>query len=195
MNESAPPAEAPVTEQTATGSTPASRWLKTISVVFVVALVTVVVLWFVGGRPIHYHAQVRILASPEKIYPYLTQPELIQQWMGDVASIKPMDDLGNQVGAKAAVLVDSNGEKLEMISEVLEVAPNKELKVRLTSDMFVVISDYQLSASHGETELSLDMEANFNGLARITAPLVSSAIQEKLEADFHRLRDDVESTK
>ncbi|PQO43461.1 hypothetical protein C5Y93_22655 [Blastopirellula marina] len=195
MNESAPPAEAPATEEAATGSTAVSRWMRTISVVFVVAIIAVVVLWFVGGRTIHYHAQVRILAPPAKVYPYLTDPDLLKQWMGDVAAITPLDDKGDEVGAKSTVLVDSNGEKLEMVSEIVEITPDKSLKVRLTCDMFVVVSDYQLSESQGATELSLDMAADFHGLARITAPLISSAIQEKLEADFHRLRDDVESAK
>ncbi|UUO06144.1 SRPBCC family protein [Blastopirellula sp. J2-11] len=187
MNETAAPVDEPV------ASTPGRRWLKTIVISLLLMVVVVGVLWIVGGQTVHYRAHVRILASPEKIFPYLTEPDLLMQWMEGVVEIKPLTDEGHQAGAKAVAVMERNGDRFEMESEVLKTVPNKELKVRLQNKMFDLVNDYQLKSNGGETDVSIDMEAKFLGWARITAPLIGGAIESKLEADFNQLREKVES--
>lgn len=195
MNESAASAEPPESTDPALSSS--RRWLQTVSACAVFAIGLVGLLWTIGGRPLHYQAQVHILASPEKVFPYLSDPQLMQQWMGDVTEIDPGEDSGNpgQPGATSKLVLYRNGDRLELDSEVLESTPPKELKVRLQNKLFVFVEDYELKSAKDATDLTLNVEANYSGLARITAPLVGSSIEEGLEADFHRLRDKVESTK
>ncbi|MCC9607355.1 SRPBCC family protein [Blastopirellula sp. JC732] len=195
MNDSAPAGEA-LSEGNAPPAAPSTavgRWLRTISAVAVLAIVMICVLYFIGSRPIHYSAEVKILAPPEKIFPYLTEPDLLVKWMTDVVEVRPISGEDHQVGATAAVVVEANGDRFEMESELLKEVPNQELEVQLTSDMFVIVSDYQLKPNGRETTVSLDMVANYKGIACVMAPLMGSSIQEKLEADFNLLREEVQS--
>lgn len=146
------------------------------------------VLWVVGGQTFINIAEVTIAAPAERVFDFLSEDDKVKQWMKGVAEIKPLEPGERKVGAKARIVVEEDGHRLEMQDEVLRLEPGRLLEVRITHDMFAITSLYELSETGGQTHLKHTMRADYQSLGRVAAPLLSGEIQHKLESDFQRLK-------
>lgn len=147
-------------------------------------------LYVIGGRTAVYRADVEINAPPTTVFAYLTETELLPQWMDGVTKIEPLTDGMHGVGAKSRVTIHDS-QVIE--DEVLESKPGELLQIRLTSPGLDAISTYDLHSHGSHTHLSHEFQADFGGIARIFAPFVAGSIQSKLDEDFQRLKQLIES--
>ena len=147
-------------------------------------------LFIIGGRTAVYRAEVEIAAAPEMVFTYLTESDLLLQWMDGVTKIEPLTKDVHGVGAKSRVTIHDS----QIIQdEVLESKPGELLQVRLTSDGLDATSTYSLHSHGRTTHLRQEFLADFTGIARIFAPFAGGEIQRKLDEDFQRLKQVVET--
>ena len=164
-----------------------------VAILFALLVVAVAVLWFVGGKTYVNTAEVTIDAPPSQVFPYLTEPDKLKQWLAGVVEIKPLTEGGHRVGAKGKIVVEEQGNKIEMEDEVLRSEDNKLLELRIFSPIFEINNLYELTDDQGKTHLKLTMQAKYSSVMRVFAPLVEGAIQELLDANFQRLKQLVEA--
>ncbi len=157
----------------------------------ILLVAVIALLWWLGGRTFHYRAEVLVAAAPEQVFSHLTDPALLKQWIGGLVESTPMGDGALRVGAKSREVVEANGRRFEMQSEVLRLEPNRLLEVSIQNDFAQTISRYQLEPDNGRTRLTHTMQANYQGLfARLMAPFIGRAVavQSKLDNDFNQLK-------
>jgi uncharacterized protein YndB with AHSA1/START domain len=170
-----------------------SKILKVTLAVVGILLGAAVALYVIGGRTAVYRADIEIDASPETVFGYLTETDLILQWMDGITKIEPLSEGEHRVGAKAEVTIeDANGIKLVMQDEVLKSEPGQLLQVSLRSSGFAAVSTYDLH-SHGQTtHLSHELQANYGGLGRLFAPFFAGSATGKMNDDLSRLKELIE---
>jgi uncharacterized protein YndB with AHSA1/START domain len=146
-------------------------------------------LWLLGGRTFQYRAEVLVAAAPEEVFFHLTDPSSLKQWIGGLVESTPIGDSTLRVGAKSREVVEENGRRFEMQSEVLRFEANRLLEVSIQNDFGQTISRYQLEPDNGRTRLTHTMQANYKGLfMRLMAPIIGRAVQSKLDGDFNQLK-------
>ena len=160
-----------------------------------VLLGATIALYVIGGRTAAYRADIEIDASPVTVFTYLTETDLLLQWMDGVTKIEPLTEGGHRVGARARITIqdNENATPVVMDDEVLRSEPGQQLEVRLTSSAIVATSTYDLHSHGSSTHLSHEFRGDFSGVMRIFAPFVAGSIQQKLREDLQRLKELVES--
>jgi uncharacterized protein YndB with AHSA1/START domain len=171
--------------------------VKPVMIGIVILLVAVIgLLWLLGRRTFQYRAEILVAAAPEQVFFHLTDPALLKQWIGGLVESAPMGDSTLRVGAKSREIIEVNGRRFEMQSEVLQLEANRLLEVSLQNDFGHTISRYQLEPDNGRTRLTHMMQTNYKGLfARLMAPFIGRAVQTKLDGDFNQLKQLVEKNR
>ncbi len=157
-----------------------------------VVVLAVFVLWLIGGQTFTNVAEVTIDAPADSVFVHLTDDEKLTKWIDGVTEMEPLTEGGHRVGAKSRIVVEEDGNEFEMTSEVVETEQDRLLVVRITSSMFEVNSRYELTQRDNATHVTHTMTANYFGAARLIALIMGNSIQEKLDADFQRLKKQVE---
>lgn len=139
-----------------------------------------------------HQAETSINGAPERVFPYLTQPDLLTQWMGGLVESIPHGDGRLAIGARSREVIEDNGRRFTVESEVVGLEPGRLLEVNLTGEMFDIASRYRLEAAGATTRVYHTLEARYKGVSRIFAPFIRGAVQRKLEADLARLKKVVE---
>lgn len=170
------------------------RILQIILVVLLLLVIVIAGLWAIGGRRYEYEFELSVNAPPERIYPYLTDPQLLPKWISGLVESKPVTKDGLHVGARSIETVEENARRITMESEVTRYEPNRVLESRLTNEMMDVLVIYELQPDGNGTRLRHKMSANYKGFfIRVIAPLIGGSVRSKLEGDLNRLKHLTES--
>ena len=160
--------------------------------VLALAAVAGALLWILGGRMAVHQADTAINGAPERVFSYLTEPELLTRWMGGLVESRPLGDGRLAIGARSREVIEDNGRRITVESEVVGLEPGRLLAVNLTGDMFDIASRYRLEPAGPGTNLHHTLETRYKGVTRLFAPFLRGAVQRKVEADLARLRAVVE---
>jgi uncharacterized protein YndB with AHSA1/START domain len=134
--------------------------------------------------------------SAEQIFPYLVQPERIQQWFSGLIAIDPFLDAAGQPleTATQRVLQDAKGKRTTYQDSVLRYTINQMLAVKSRSDHGDTTWVYQLEPSDdGRTKVTLRAVTSASGMARLLAPLNQNVAMKQIEIDIRALKDVAES--
>jgi uncharacterized protein YndB with AHSA1/START domain len=142
-----------------------------------------------------HRAETSINGTPERVFPWLTQPDLLTQWLGGLVESIPQGDGRLAVGARSREVIEDNGRRFTVESEVVGLEPGRLLAVNLTGDMFDIVSRYRLESAGATTRVQHTMDTRYKGITRLFAPFLRGAVQRKLDADLARLKGLVEEQK
>lgn len=172
----------------------AKRLLRVAAIGAVIFILLLGILYYIGGQTYESNAEVAIDSDPDTVFTYLTTDELLESWLDGITEFTRLTEGGHKVGAKAKIIVQPEGSApVEMISEVLRSEDGKLLEVRITSSMFTIDSLYELAPKDDMTHLTLNLKSDYTGIARFFAPFAGGEVQKKLDEDFLRLKELVES--
>jgi len=161
--------------------------------VLAVVVSAVAGLWLSGGRAEIYSVSVTIDAPPEAVFPYLVEPDLLRGWITGLVETKPLTEGGPRAGARSTEIIERDGRRSEMETEIVEFEPNRHIEVHIVSDVMVADSDYTLTAADGKTRLTEIFIPRFVGWGRLFSLFVRGAIDQDLRTDLDRLKAAVES--
>jgi uncharacterized protein YndB with AHSA1/START domain len=165
----------------------------------VVILLAVAVLVVMGhrsgaGRP---HASTELSASPDQLWPWLTEGEKLKQWVSWLVEVRGWEQ-GAGVGAKRVwVMKDENngGMLMEIEGTCTEYAPPSRLTLQLKSGGdFDGQQSYRLTdLGNGRTLLEMDSNYHFSSsFARLMEPMITALAEKKMVGDVARLKSLVE---
>lgn len=109
------------------------------------------------------------------------------------ADSRPVTAGGLRKGARSIEIIEENGKRFEMETEILDLDPGRLLEVAIRSRILDGTSRYRLSSNASGTLLRFDMQARYKGVFRVFALFAHGAIRKKHEADLGRLKSAVES--
>ncbi len=149
------------------------------------------------NKTCHYEVQTTIKATPNQIFPFLTETTYLKQWVSGLVDSQVIRGSGTEPGAVALMTIKEGDRIMKMESEVLEVVANKRLVVRLTSldgPKYQGVSNYQLQEENGQTRLTANMDFELGSFfLRAMAPLFKMIGNKNLCSDFDKLKKLVES--
>jgi len=137
---------------------------------------------------------VEIAAPAARVFPYLSEPELMKRWIGGLREFRPLDE-GPAVGSRAVQVVHVGGREWEVESEITRYEPPRELEARLVApNAFESTATYSLEANGERTRVTTVMQSDYKGRAgRFLGGVVTRQAQKKLVTDLERLKQVVEA--
>jgi uncharacterized protein YndB with AHSA1/START domain len=142
-------------------------------------------------------AEVEIQKPAAAIWPYLTEPAKVKQWVGWVVDIQSTTPGVTGVGAKALWTMEdrNNGnQRMQMNDEVIAYEPNRLVRVRVfATGTFTGESSYELTETGGKTRLVNAARFTFEEwFAKLLSPVIMPSAQAKAQEDLERLKGIVE---
>ncbi len=163
-------------------------------------VLAVAVLFALGHRPNagRVHASAEFNASPEEIWPWLSEGDKAKQWVSWLVEVRSGASTRSAVGSKEVwVMRDENngGQLVEIEGTCTEYERPSRLGVRLSSSgMFDGQQNYRLTnLGNGRTRLDIEGQYHFSQwFAALMAPLIIPAAEKKLAGDVARLKSLIE---
>ena len=145
-------------------------------------------LWILGGRPRTYHVSRLLAAPPAEVFPYLTDPDLLAEWIEGLVRTEPLTDGGPRLGARSRDTIEERGRRMEFLSEIVGWAPPERMDVQLEGPGVSATSGYRLEANEGGTHLTHEQTVRYRGMLRVMAPFIDGPVRAKLEGHLGRLQ-------
>ncbi len=108
--------------------------------------------------------------------------------------VNPLGDGVLRVGARSIDVVEENGMRSEMTTEVLGLEAGRLLEVSLESPYMAGTNRLALSPASEGTVLTQTLTVRCRGFTRLLGPFMGATVQRKLDGDLARLRSAVESS-
>lgn len=159
----------------------------------IVLVLAVYAVWaLTAGGEVDNRTHVEIGQPPDVVFGYLTEPDRIRLWMDGYVESRSLTGPGTFVGARSIEVIEANGERTEMDLRVTEFEQDALLAVRIKSDQVEARNRYRLSKTAAGTRIDYDSQTEARGWLRLLAPILHGAIQERIDADFARLKETLE---
>lgn len=136
---------------------------------------------------------IEIAAPRERVFAWLTEPELMLRWVGGLRAFRPLDPEPGP-GARAEQVVELGGRRMDVRSEITRFEPERAVEAQLHGKGFEVETAYALEAADGATRVRATVHTRLHGLGgRLLGGVVERGAQRKLESDLARLKELVEA--
>lgn len=148
-------------------------------------------LFVVSSREGAGRNEVEILIDrpPETVFTWITEPEKLEAWIGGLVDTEPLTEGGLTVGARSREHIEMDGRKFTMETVITSLEPNRSLGVNVSGPDILVHALYELTPVNGATRLRYTSKTIFQEFGiSLLEPIVTPAIQKKLEEDFETLR-------
>jgi uncharacterized protein YndB with AHSA1/START domain len=137
---------------------------------------------------------VEIGRPPEKVFPYLTEPERLLRWVGGLRAFVPEIGDEAQVGSRSRQRMRIAGRDWDFEGEVLELQPGERMVVCIRGRGLEMTSTYLLQPTSTGTRLAVAVRSEFTRFfAHLLGGFVRREGQRKLESDLGRLANLVEA--
>jgi uncharacterized protein YndB with AHSA1/START domain len=160
--------------------------------VVVIVLIAIVAVWLLGGRTRSFSAAVRIDRGAALVFPWLVEPPRLAKWIGGLVASRPQGDGELRVGARSIEVVEQDGRRTEMTTEVRALEPGRLLEVSLASPFLAGGNRFVLDGGPDGTRVAQTLTVRYRGAARLFGPFLAGAVRRKLDADLARLKAVVE---
>lgn len=173
---------------------------RILSALAILLLIGAAALWIIGGKKTENQTSLEFDATPDQIWPYLTEPNGVGQWFSGLVSIDPItappeDPAGNPTPPVRRVLQNADGDRIEYEDEILRFTPGQMLSLKSRSAGDTITWVYQLEAMvEDRTNVTLRVVKSASGLARFLAPLGEDVSLKQIEVDIRKLKEVVESS-
>jgi uncharacterized protein YndB with AHSA1/START domain len=141
----------------------------------------------------HITTTIDIAASPKAIFPWLIEPDLLSRWIRGFVSSEPTTDAPTRVGSRSRDILEENGRRLVIETEITEFIPDRRLSVHIRFDGGESDDQYDLESVGPGTRLTYVSEARLKGPMRLLTKVIARQLRARAERDFGSLRDRVES--
>ncbi len=169
------------------------------SALLVLLLIAAAALWIIGGKKKENQTSLEFAASPEQIWPYLTEPDGISQWFSGLVSIDPITaPLADSTAAPPPpvrrILQAADGSQKEYEDQILRFIPLQILSLKSRCAGETITWVYQLNARvEDQTVVTLRVVQSASGIDRFLAPLNEGKLLEQIEVDIRNLKQVVEA--
>lgn len=121
---------------------------------------------------IAFSAEIR--CSPERLWPWLADPELCKQWLRGMEEIRPVSTGPKRAGWQAKMFIREGGRLSEYDETILEYEEPRRFKLRMEGGCLrggSITVDYRLHEHDGSTRLDYECDAQMRGILRVLGPL------------------------
>jgi uncharacterized protein YndB with AHSA1/START domain len=102
-----------------------------------------------------------IRCPPKRLWPWLTEPERMKQWMKGLVRIEPDDPAAVRVGHTAKLVIKEGGRERTYDEKILEWTPNERILISIAGEHMKgmeMLCGYRLQDLGGSTRLDYTLE-------------------------------------
>lgn len=174
-----------------------SRTSRFFLFLFVAALIALAGLWILGNKKSDYSTSVVIDAHPSQVFPYLTQPDRLKQWLTgleQVDEILPPPAADEYTSPPKMIRTwNLNGTRTSFNDLVIRYNLDEMVSVQSSNANQVVTSIYELDLKDAnKTLLTYQVKSTNVGLGRLLAVFRSTDIESTIARDARKLKELVE---
>jgi len=178
------------------------KWVLRIGIsLFVLLLISVAGLWLASNRSDagRMRGSIEIARPPEEIWPWMTEPDRLTQWVGWLTEVEPdsttpPDGIGHR---ETWVLDDPRMRRrvrvpgtITLWEPPLQMGVHVELPGMGDGDVFYKLTDL----GNGRTRLEQDGRFRYVGrFVKLMEPMITPEAMRKMLADLNRLREKLEA--
>jgi uncharacterized protein YndB with AHSA1/START domain len=163
----------------------------------IVAAIGASSLWLIGGKKGEYSTSLVINASPQQVFPYLTDAERLKQWLEGLAEVENLVETedGAQSQPTRRLMDFGDGKQVWFQDEVIRHESDAMISVQSSSSNKVITAIYQLQPTPDDkTELKYRLKTTNKSLGRLWAAFEKTDYQKRIENDARKLKELIEST-
>lgn len=138
-------------------------------------------------------SRIEIGAAPATVFPWLVEPDRLSRWISGFIGSEPIGSSEVRVGSRSRDIIEAEGRRIEVETEIVELHPGERLAVRITSSSSDQVDSYDLGARGGATELTYRSDMRLRGPMRLLGPLITSRIRARADNDLATLKREVEA--
>ncbi len=178
------------------------KWVLRIGIsLFVLLLVSVAGLWLASNRSDagRMRGSIEIARPPEEIWPWMTEPDRLTQWVGWLAEVQPDSTTPDSgIGHRETWVMDDPRTRQRMLvpgtvtlwEPPAQMGVHVELPGMGDGDVFYKLTDL----GNGRTRLEQDGRFRYVGrIVKLMEPMITPEAMRKMLADMNRLREQVEA--
>lgn len=141
-----------------------------------------------------FHLEIPLNTSRDRAWRAFDDPANLYKWQPTLVSYEMLEGEPGQPGAKAKLVYDENGKRIEMIESITERREPELFAGEYRTPMAVNAMTHRLyETGSGTTRWEIDTTFRFSGFWRLLAPLFRTAIRKRLVADCHRFKEKLEA--
>lgn len=129
-----------------------------------------------------------------EVFAFVDEDDKVKQWIGGLLETKRTTEGAPGVGSKFHQMIKVGNRIMKMDGELLAYEPNRWLSVKIDSDLCEMKVNYDFKEVNGRTRLTYTCDSvYYSFLYRLLSPLIKRITQQKLQKDFTRLKQLLES--
>jgi hypothetical protein len=139
-------------------------------------------------------ASIEISRRQEEVFSFLFEPSYYSEWDSSVISAHRDDSSAHTVGSKTTVLHRVGPWKVPTIEELIEVNPPRRFTNRGVSGPLAGVSRCTVDPLNGgrRTRLTITLEIDARGLAKLLLPLARSRGRKVLPKQLEKIKEILE---
>ena len=138
-------------------------------------------------------SRVEIGAPAATVFPWLVEPDRLSRWISGFVGSGPIGSGEVRVGSRSRDIIEAEGRRIEVETEIVELRPGERLAVRITSSSHDQDDSYDLDARDGATALTYRSDMRLRGFTRLLTPLIAPQLRARAEKDLATLKREVET--
>lgn len=129
--------------------------MKTIKIILGIIIALTLVFFGTGliVKETKYTAEVEVNKPVKEVFALFENKETLQKWMPEIKSIEPINETPQKLGSTYKIIVENQGQQLEMQEKIRAYVPNEKLTFQFNSPDMVKIDDYNFIANGNTTKV------------------------------------------
>jgi uncharacterized protein YndB with AHSA1/START domain len=140
----------------------------------------------------NFKADVRIEASVEEVFDYVSDPRNFPRWNSAVQAVSVTEGEG-EAGSTYLMERDLPGGRARNALAIVKRERPRAFTIRTTSGPTPFLYRYRFSAENGSTLVELSAEVELSGIAGALGPITARVVKRGVDANFADLRRILES--
>lgn len=129
----------------------------------------------------------------EKVFAYVSDVRNNPKWQTGILDSKVTPDGPARVGTQVTDVRTFIGKKIDAVSEITELEPNKRMGLKSVSGPFPFTASLTLDPAAAATKLTFHIEMEAKGAFKLAEGLVGSGLNKDVESSLHKLKEVLES--
>lgn len=129
--------------------------MKTIKIILGIIIALTLVFFGTGlvVKETKYTAEVEVNKPVKEVFALFENKETLQKWMPEIKSIESINETPQKLGSTYKIIVENQGQQLEMQEKIRAYVPNEKLTFQFNSPDMVKIDDYNFIANGNTTKV------------------------------------------
>jgi uncharacterized protein YndB with AHSA1/START domain len=135
-----------------------------------------------------------INASVNKSWSYITDPERLKFWLTGFIGYEYITGIKGEIGCISKLVFEENGRKVIVTEEIMNVIPQKEIRIKMENEDFAIYSGFSFKEFDGKVEITQTeefMPKKF--IMKLLIPFAASHMKKKMANELQNFKNYVEN--